>query len=125
MGFIEKIIAIKGYIQFYLAVVSIVGGIWGAFTIYNNWKSNNKEMEKTVKTIISTQVRQGQIDSIKIQLNNIESATSSLQTSYVHYISNDKTLTKQDFLKYMEGLNLDVKKKSLTSEMTPFFLNQK
>lgn len=125
MTFIERLTAIKGYIQFYLAVASVVVGIWGAFTIYSNWKANNKEMEKSVKIIISSQVRQGQIDSMKIQLNNIEFAMSSLQTSYVNYISNDKTLTKQDFLKYMEGLSLDVKKKSLTSEMIPFLLYQK
>jgi pimeloyl-CoA synthetase len=125
MKFIETIIRIKGYIQFYLAVVSVIGAIWGAFTIYNNWKTNNKEMEKSVKLIMKSQVRQGQIDSIKIQMDNIESSISSLQISYVNYISNDKTLTKQDFLRYMEGLSLDVKKKSLTSEMIPFLLYQK
>jgi hypothetical protein len=129
----EKVItllkSIKLYAEYYFAVVSVLGIVWGAFVIYDKWKDSNKELQTNVKTIMETQVRQGKTDSLLLknqsamqeQLNGIESTTSSLHSSYVKYISNDKTLTKQDFLKYMEGLSFDVKKNSMMSQKTPLY----
>jgi hypothetical protein len=117
----------KTYVEYYLAFASIVGILWGGFTAYANWKNTDQVLQTNVKTIMETQFRQGKIDSLLLEnqseirgkLNNIETTTSSLQSSYVKYISNDKTLTKQDFLRYMEGLSFDVKKNSPTSMIDP------
>ena len=52
-------------------------------------------------------------EMMKEQLDDIQGTTEALENSYVKRLSNDKTLTKQDFLEYMEGLSFDVKKNSL------------
>ena len=111
---------IKIYTEYYFAVTAALGIIWGAFVVYDKWRDDNNRMQKDVTTIIATQKIQTRTDSILLEnqkdmeakLDKIENVTSSLQSSYVKYISNDKTLTKQDFLKYMEGLSYDVKKNS-------------
>lgn len=132
-GFFTIIKAIKSYSEYYFAVVSVLGVLWGGFVVYDNWKDNNKTLQSNVKTIMEAQIRQGKTDSLLLknqfdmqsQLRAIESTTNSLQSSYVKYISNDKTLTKQDFLKYMEGLSFDVKKNSGTSmivQKTPLLI---
>lgn len=129
-GFLTIIKAIKTYSEYYFAVVSVLGVLWGGFVIYDNWKDNNKILQSNVKVIMETQIRQGKTDSlllknqmdIQSKLNSIELTTNSLQSSYVKYISNDKSLTKQDFLKYMEGLSFDVKKNSSTSMTLPILI---
>lgn len=108
----------------YFMIVSILGALWGGFLMYDNWKHNNDKLQINVTKIIEAQMHQGKTDSlllvnqseIQSQLQGIQATTNSLQSSYVKYISNDKTLTKQDFLRYMEGLSFDVKKNSMTSE---------
>jgi hypothetical protein len=117
----------KKYVEYYLAFASIIGILWGGFSAYADWKNTDKILQKNVKVIMETQVHQTKIDSllldsqneIRLKLNAIENTTKSLQSSYVKYISNDKTLTKQDFLRYMEGLSFDVKKNSPTSMTVP------
>ena len=126
----EKILAflkgVKSISEQYFLVASVIGVIWGGFVVYDNWKDSNKILQDNVKTIINKQITQSKIDSTLLvnqfvmqgQLNQIQSTTKSLQSSYVKYISNDKTLTKQDFLNYMDGLSYDVKKNSVMSQGT-------
>jgi predicted metal-dependent HD superfamily phosphohydrolase len=126
---INIIEGIKTYSGYYFSVVAVLGALWGAFAVYDNWKDNNVKMQSNVSTIIQTQKSQTKTDSILLvkqvvmetKLNEIISNTDqnadnlkSLSTSYIKYISKDKTLTKEDFLKYMDGLSFDVKKNSLT-----------
>jgi hypothetical protein len=116
MGFLKGLKAIS---EQYFLVASVIGVLWGGFVIYDNWRDSNKILQTNVTKIIETQMRQGKTDSlllvnqseIQSQLQGIQATTKSLESSYVKYISNDKTLTKQDFLRYMEGLSFDVKKK--------------
>ena len=85
-GFWAVIKAIKSYSEYYFAIVSVLGVIWGGFVMYDNWRDNNKLLQTNVKTIIETQFRQGKIDSVllmnqsemRTQLNTIESTTSSI-----------------------------------------------
>jgi hypothetical protein len=123
IGFLK---GLKSISEQYFLIASVIGVLWGGFVIYDNWRDSNKVLQGNVKTIMETQIRQGKTDSLlldnqsnmAIQLQTIQKTTNSLQSSYVKYISNDKTLTKQDFLNYMEGLSFDVKKNSMTSERT-------
>jgi len=125
---------IKEYVEYYLAVVSALGILWGGFVIYNNWIHKNEQLHNDVKTIMVIQKKQTEVDSvllnrqkeIGLQLNALQSASDEnsehlkfLETSYVKYLSKDKALSKEDFLKYMEGLNYDTKKNSSISNQNP------
>jgi hypothetical protein len=115
----------KTYVSYYIAITTALGALWGGFVIYDNWKDSNIKIQDSVKTIISTQIRQEKTDSLLLR-NQIEirddlnlikdnnaryiERNDALQRSYIKYISNDKALTKTDFLEYMEGLNIDSKK---------------
>jgi hypothetical protein len=115
----------KNFSQQYLTIATFVGIIWGGFAVYGNWKENNKDMQNKVKTIIDSQIRQRQADSLlldgqlkmkaefeafKIETQAKQGTLNSLQKSYVKYIGNDPALTKKDFLEYMEGLTVEEKK---------------
>jgi len=132
---ILKILAnLKLYSTYYFVILSVLGAVWGAFAVFDNWKDNNVILQSNVNTIIQAQTKAAKIDSLLLkqnedmqeQLNTIQGTTEALESSYVKRLSNDKTLTKQDFLKYMEGLSFDVKKNSLTGmeEVRPPLLNQ-
>jgi len=122
--FLQILGNIKLYSSYYFAVVSVLAAVWGAFVVYDNWRDNNEEMMKNVNSIIETQTISNKTDSLllkqqaemKEQLDEIQGTTMYLEKSYVKRLSNDKTLTKQDFLEYMEGLSFDVKKNSLTGQ---------
>lgn len=122
-NFLKLLSNVKLYSSYYFAIVSVLGVVWGAFALYDNWRDNNDIMQSNVNKIINSQVQAAKIDSlllarqekIKEQLNEIQGTAKSLESSYVKYLSKDKTLTKEDFLQYMEGLSFNVKKNS--SEM--------
>lgn len=115
----------KNFSQQYLTLATFVGIVWGGFLVYDNWRDNNTKMQENVKTIIDSQIRQQKTDSVlligqknlrqdfeefKRVVESKEGTLSSLQKSYVKYISNDQALTKKDFLEYMEGLTVESKK---------------
>ena len=124
-NFLKLLGNIKLYGSYYFAIASVLGAVWGAFAVYDNWKDNNKMLQFNVNTIIQAQSKAAKIDSLLLiqqndmqgQLNEIQGTTEALENSYVKRLSNDKSLTKQDFLKYMEGLSFDVKKNSLSGHM--------
>lgn len=122
---------IKKYVEYYFAVISALTIIWGGFELYDGWTHDNKELHVNVKSIIETQKKQAEMDSILIinqsemqnKLNEIQKITDEnsenlklLQTSYIKYISKDKALSKEDFLKYMQGLTLDLKRNSFINK---------
>lgn len=131
-GILKVLGNIKLYSSYYFAVVSVLGVVWGAFALYDNWRDENKILQQNVNTIIATQKQQARTDSIlleqqtdmKEQLEEIYSTTESLEDSYVKYISRDKSLTKEDFLEYMEGLSFDLKKNSSSTLASPIPLLQ-
>lgn len=122
-------ITIKEYGGYYFTIISIVGVLWGGFLAYDSWRDNNKLLQDNIKLIIEIQSRQRRADSLLISsqnniilgLDNLSKLSEennanvkSLRTSYIKYISNDKTLTKKDFLQYMDELSFDVKKSTWT-----------
>lgn len=117
---------IKTYISHYVTLTTAIGILWGCFIIYHNWTEHNKYLKTSVDSISNSQNKLQKTDSLLLdsQLEirkeidalktNIETNTeklNSLEKSYIKYISNDAALTKSDFLKYMEGLTIDSKKK--------------
>jgi len=124
-NFLKLLGNIKLYSSYYFAIASVLGVVWGAFAVYDNWRDNNLILQTNVNTIIKAQTKAARTDSLllarqsnmKEQLNEILGKTEALENSYVKRLSNDKTLSKQDFLNYMEGLSFDVKKNSLTGQL--------
>ena len=123
-GFFEHL---KTYVSYYIAATTVIGGLWGAFVIYDNWRDNNKFLHDSVKIIIETQAQQSRRDSIflenqreiRIELDQVRCNTElsidkiiALQKSYIKYISDDNALTAKQFLEYMEGLSIESKKTS-------------
>ncbi|HUU87931.1 MAG TPA: hypothetical protein VMX17_09270 [Candidatus Glassbacteria bacterium] len=124
-NFLKLLGNIKLYSSYYFAIISVLGVVWGAFALYDGWRDNNKILQTNVNTIIKAQSSAAKTDSLllkqqeimKEQLNEIQGTTEALENSYVKRLSNDKTLTKQDFLEYMEGLSFDTKKNSLSGQL--------
>lgn len=130
--FVKILGSIKTYSGYYFAIVSVLGVVWGAFAAYDNWKDNNEILQNNVNTIIKAQASAAKTDSLLLdqqakmrsQLNEIQQTTEALESSYVKRLSNDKSLSKQDFLDYMEGLSFDVKKNSSYEQVRIPYLPQ-
>jgi len=124
-SFLKLLANIKIYSSYYFAIASVLGAVWGAFALYDNWKDKNEILQTNVSTIIQAQSKAAKTDSLlltrqatmKIQLDDILQTTEALENSYVKRLSNDKSLSKQDFLNYMDGLSFDTKKNSLSGQV--------
>jgi len=121
---------IKLFSSQYLTIVTFAGIILGGYKVYDKWNDSIKLVQEKVEIVMKNQESQKKIDSLLLQSQNnlrkefeehtknidrFEKQLQSLQKSYVRYISNDNALTKQDFLEYMEGLSVEEKKSSLTT----------
>lgn len=121
---------IETFSKQYFTLASFVGIVWGGFVIYDNWRDNNSEMQEKFKTLMDSEIRQRKTDSLllegqieirkdfedfKIVFDQKTTTLSSLQKSYIKYISNDNALTKKDFVEYMEGLTVEEKKNYINS----------
>jgi predicted small secreted protein len=113
---------IKNFNQQYFIISTLIGIIWGAFVIYDNWKDNNVKLKENMEKIINFHNEDSKIDSLLLigqndlrqdleehikYANEYIKQLQTLQKSYVRYVSNDDRLTKTDFLKYMEGLTVE------------------
>lgn len=120
----------KNFSSQYLTIVTFAGIILGGYKIYDKWSHSNDQIQEKVEIMVENQESQKRLDSLLLQgqidlRNDLEEhiknsdefvkQLQSLQKSYVRYISNDNALTKQDFLEYMEGLSVEEKKSSLTT----------
>ena len=98
-SFLKLLGNIKLYSSYYFAIISVLGVVWGAFAVYDNWKDNNRVLQTNVNTIIQAQAKQAKTDSLLLehqsameeQLNEIQGTTEALESSYVKRLSNDKT----------------------------------
>ncbi len=111
---------IKEYIGLFLAIVSAVTMIGGAaVTLY--------KVQVTMKTLVASDTVL--VSEVKLVRKNVQEAKdllynlkdgqnslvlshNALRDSYMKYLANDQALTKADFLTYMQGLIIEVKKKS-------------
>ena len=59
-----------------------------------------------------------QVNTIADKQIDIAKGQEALSRSYSRYLSNDETLTKEDFLEYMQGLTFDFKKKEIVLNST-------
>jgi len=110
-------LAIK-YIGYLMAFAGAVTLVWKVAVYFDRRDNRSSLIEiKVDKLIISDSSRSAKLDHIITNQKNIEIkfnesivAQNALRNSYVLHLSKDKALTKEDFLKYMEGLSLELKK---------------
>jgi hypothetical protein len=115
--------AVKVYIAGIMAVVGIVTLIWSMGGKAERKDSEKLGMKKDLTEIKAEQTKQStRIDSIlnividvkEKQSNLLENQNSllvhqnSLRSSWVTWLVNQKTLTKEDFVKYMNGIEFQI-----------------
>lgn len=95
--------------------------VWGIAVYVNNKENKTVVIESQLETIISTQVIQkNQNDSIfsrlgvlNMKVDRVYKGQNALQKNYLLHLSNDKTVTKEDLLNFMESLQGKLKKNTM------------
>jgi len=108
--------SIKVYIAAFMAVVGVVSFIWAAGVKSERKTNENQNIKQDVIEIKSNQIEQkAKTDSlfkvvsvIKSDQDKIMENQNAMRNSYVNYLTNQKSLTKEDFLKYMNGLEFQL-----------------
>ena len=90
-------------------IATILGGVWGAYRIYDKWKNSDIKFHVSIQSVIEKQAEQHKTDSLLLlnqerigkNVEYIKQSDStntiklkSLESSYVKYISSDKSLGK-------------------------------
>lgn len=100
--------------------MGIIGSIIVIYNYAESFRSDIKADNKSVKKELVMK-----IDSVCTHINNMETTMSvwmerheaeqqNFVNSYAKYLSRDQAVTKEFFLEYMDGLEFDLKKKSVT-----------
>ena len=113
------------FIGGFLSVVAAATIVWRVAVYFDDQKDESEVIKTQLDTIIDTQDHQTKMnDSIYVKLeklskdvNVLKEEEQALRKSYVRYLSNDEALTKEDFINYMQGLTLDLKKKEIVSDL--------
>jgi outer membrane PBP1 activator LpoA protein len=106
----------KTYWGYAMTLVAAASFVW-TLGVKSERKDNEKlTIKKDITQIIITQKLQTQtVDSLfnivsilKNQQKQVIDGQNAMRTSYVQYLSKDKNLTKEDFIKYMNGLEFQM-----------------
>ena len=104
-----------------LATFAIIGTLYTAFIIYYKWQENQIHLTKKVEKLIENDTllfdNLFEINkNLETLNNNVEETNAlqiitknkvdNLQSSYMDFLKNDKSLTKEDFMRYMMSLDL-------------------
>jgi len=108
------------YVSLFTLIVGAVTIIWKTAVFFDDRGDQTVQIEEKLEVIITQQNEQDvKIDSlmqdvtlVRRQLTDLTSSQNSLRDSYVRYLSNDDALTKEEFIKYMEGIQFSVEKKN-------------
>lgn len=111
------------YIGYFMAVVGVVTVIWRIAVSFQKSESRDDvttqelteiKQEMITKTEWSVFTDSIYYHNVRIEnkMEDIKTGLNALRGSYVLHLRNDKNLTKDDFLKYMEGIEFELKKKS-------------
>lgn len=111
------------YVSYFLAIAGAVTVIWKVALYFDDKNDKTSTIETKLSIVIENQVMlKTNTDSMIIgltaankNLTELTAAQNALRNSYVRYLVNDKALTKDDFLKFMEGLQWELKKNDGTT----------
>jgi hypothetical protein len=113
---IKFLVSIKSYIAAIMAVIGLVSFIW-AVGVKSERKTNESEgIKKDVTEIKNIQIKQSaKTDSlynivtiIKKEQSELTKGQNAMRNSWVYWLTNQKSLTKEDFIKYMNGLEFQI-----------------
>ncbi|MDH7554351.1 MAG: hypothetical protein QHH74_11910 [Spirochaetota bacterium] len=105
-----------------MTVVGVVTVIWRVAISFQKAEDRDNFTAQEIYEIKENMVRRTDwkifVDSIyyynfrmEEKMNDIRKGLNALRSSYVQYLRNDESLTKDDFLQYMEGIEFELKKK--------------
>ena len=106
----------KTYWGYAMTLVAAATFVW-TMGVKSERKDNEKiAIKKDITQIITTQKIQTQkvdslydiVSSMKKQQVEVINSQNAMRKSYVQYLSKDKNLTKEDFIKYMNGLEFQI-----------------
>jgi len=108
---------VKTYWGYFMTFVAIVTFIWTLGVKSERKSVENTSFKEDIASIKVVQKEQTQkidcllviIEDVKTGQTNLIESQNALRSSYVKYLSNDKGLTKKDFLTYMEGIQFQIK----------------
>lgn len=114
--------AVIQYIGYFMAVVGVVTVIWRIAVSFQKSEALNDHNASDIIEIRDEMVTRTDwhvlTDSLYVHnvrmsqsMNEIKTGLNNLRNSYVSYLRSDKGLTKDDFLRYMEGIEFELKKK--------------
>ena len=114
------------YIGYFMAVVGMVTVIWRVAISFQKAEDRDSLTTQEICEIKEDMVKHTDwkifVDSIyyhnfrmEEKMNDIKKGLNALRSSYVQYLRNDESLTKDDFLQYMEGIEFELKKKPVNS----------
>ena len=107
------------------AIIVIAVAVGGSIQILVNKGIEKNISNAKLETIINTQLQQKKLsDSILVNVKEIKElvkenteTVEGLSNSYVLFMQNNKSLTKDDFRNYMEGVTWENKKKVITNPL--------
>ena len=125
--------SIKGYLAIFMSLVAAVTFIWTLGVKSERKSSEDTSNKKDITEIkISQKEETKKLDSLIVIVNLIKQDQSkivesqdAMRNSYVNYLSNQKTLTKEDFLKYMNGLEFQITPSTAPADKTKFNIGVK
>jgi len=120
--------AIIQYVGYFMALVGAVTVIWRIAVSFQKADDLNIHNTEDIIEIRDDMVTKTEwylfTDSIynhnrrmRSSMNEIKVGLNNLRNSYVSYLRNDSRLTKDDFLRYMEGIEFELKKKPDNSSL--------
>jgi tetrahydromethanopterin S-methyltransferase subunit B len=109
------------------AIIVVLFTVWGVIQFMVNKELKNIDVNQKLEIIVKTQTEQKkQNDSILVNIVQIKQlikenteTVQDLSNSYVLFMQNNKSLTKDDFRNYMEGVTWEVKKNMTNTVFKP------
>jgi hypothetical protein len=102
------------YIGYIMAICGFAAVIWKAALFFDKKDDKTNVLETKMQTVIDKQDIQtnqnvaifNQLDILTIKVDKVITSQQGLKNSYSLYLKNDSSLTKKDFVIYMETMDL-------------------
>ena len=114
----EKILNISKIASYITGTAAAIGVFWGVFKFVNTTNQNNcavQEMSIKIDSLYSkvnnTYAQSDRLNrslqELQLDIVGLDMSLDRTQKSYAKYLMHDKTLTKEEFYQYMDGLTVE------------------
>ena len=114
----EKILNISKIASYITGTAAAIGVLWGVFKFVNTTNQNNcavQEMSIKIDSLYSkvnnTYAQSDRLNrslqELQLDIVGLDMSLDRTQKSYAKYLMHDKTLTKEEFYQYMDGLTVE------------------